>query len=69
MKSFEGTLKISETGNVKILSDKFFNKYNQCEIYINNQTQNNINNEYEFYLTKNNINTVKIIWKIVSITN
>ena len=69
MKSFEVTLKISETGNVKILSDKFFNRYNQCEIYINNQTQNNINNEYEFYLTKNNINTVKIIWKIVSITN
>ena len=33
LKSFEITLKINGSGNIKILSDIFFNKNNQCEIY------------------------------------
>ena len=42
----EITLKVKGVGNIKILSDSFFQRYNQCEIYINGILQNITNNEY-----------------------
>ena len=42
----EVTLKIKETGNIKILSDSFFQLYNQCEIYINEVPKDTIMNKY-----------------------
>ena len=72
LKFSEVTLKINEKGNIKILSDSFFQTYNQCEIYINdvlqceiyiNDVLQNIStNEYNFSSFENN--TVKIIWNI-----
>ena len=48
LKLTEITLKVKGTGNIKILSDSFFKKYNQCEIYINDILQNITKNEYYF---------------------
>ena len=62
LKFSEVTLKINEKGNIKILSDSFFQTYNQCEIYINDVLQNISTNEYNFSSFENN--TVKIIWNI-----
>ena len=59
--SNEITLKINETGFIKILSDEFFfNRSKPSEIFINNNSQNEINNEYYFNNSETNI--VKIIW-------
>ena len=44
----EITLKVKGTDYIKILSDSFFQKYNQCEIYINGILQNITNFEYYF---------------------
>ena len=44
----EITLKINGTGSIKILSNSFFRLYNRCQIYINNVTKTEINNEYNF---------------------
>ena len=55
LKLTEVTLKVKGTGNIKILSDSFFQKYNQCEVYINDILQNITKNEYyftDFELTK-----------------
>ena len=57
----EVTLKIKETGNIKILSDSFFQLYNQCNIYINEIFQTTLMNEY-LEENEENINIVKIIW-------
>ena len=42
--SSEVTLKIKETGSIKILSDIFFQLNNQCAIKINNIFQNDLKN-------------------------
>ena len=49
----EVTLKVKGVGNIKILSDYFFQRYNQCEIYINDILQNITNNEYYLNHTEN----------------
>ena len=59
--SSEVTLKIKETGNIKIFSDSFFQLNNQCAIKINNIHQNDLKNEYNFEYTENG-NEVTIIW-------
>ena len=40
----EVTLKLKVNGNTKIFSDDFFQKYNDCEIYLNNTLENNATN-------------------------
>ena len=45
--SSEITLKTKEIGNIKILSDNFFNNYKPCEVKINGNPKN-INNSYVF---------------------
>ena len=62
LKYSEVTLKINGKGKTKILSDSFFQSYNQCEIHINNDIQNIPTNEYDFSNIENNI--IKIIWNI-----
>ena len=47
-KSTEITLLVNGTGYIKILSDSFFKRYNQCEIYIDGILQNITKNEYYF---------------------
>ena len=49
----EVTLKVKGVGNIKILSDYFFQRYNQCEIYINGILQNITSNEYYLNHTEN----------------
>jgi len=66
-KSYEISLKIKGNGNFKILSDSFFDKYKPSEIYINNGTQNDINNFYTFDNQENYNNTVIIIWDVEKI--
>ena len=63
LKSYEITLKIKGSGNIKILSDSFFNKYNPNRIYINN-TISLLKNEHNFNNSENYINIVKIIFNI-----
>ena len=46
-------LKVKGVGNIKILSDYFFQRYNQCEIYINGILQNITNNSYYLNHTEN----------------
>ena len=53
--SIEVTLKVKGSGYIKILSDSFFKKYNQCEIYINGILQNETKNEYEYNFTNSEI--------------
>ena len=55
----EVSLKIKETGNIKILSDSFFQLYNQCGIYINANLQDISTNKYDFDNTES-VNFVKI---------
>ena len=62
-KSYEVTLKIKGSGNINILSDNFFNKYNPNRIYINN-TISLIKNEHNFNNSENTINIVKINFNI-----
>ncbi len=49
----EVTLKVKGVGYIKILSDYFFQRYNQCEIYINGILQNITNNSYYLNHTEN----------------
>ena len=62
VKISEVKLKIIGTGNIKILSDSFFNCYNKCEIYINDSLQNISSNEY-YFNSSENLHEIKIIWK------
>ena len=64
LESSEITLTINGTGSIKFLSDKFFQLYNPCQIYINNVLQTEIKNEYNFDYQNYTINFVKIIWDI-----
>ena len=62
-KSSEVTLKIKETGNIKIFSDNFFKKYSHCEVYLNDSFFGKDNNEYYFEsYNSNKINIIKIIF-------
>ena len=47
-KSTEVTIKVKGTGNVLILSEKYFNYYRPNKIYINNISQSELKNEYYF---------------------
>ena len=58
----EITLKINGTGTYKILSDYFFQLYNQCKIYINDVFQNESKNEYNFNYSNNGIHNIRINW-------
>ena len=60
----EVTLKTNGTGTYKILSDYFFQLYNQCQIYINDIFQNETKNEYDFNYSNNGIHKIRIIWDI-----
>ena len=53
VKSSNVTLKIKAEENVTILSDDFFNRYNPCEIYINNSLSDDILNRYNFNDSEN----------------
>ena len=57
----EVTLKIKETGKLKILSDIFFQSHIPTKISINEIPQNTKENEYYFDCTES-INIVKIKW-------
>ena len=60
----EITLKTYGTGPIKIFSDSFFKNYNQCQVYINDEPQNETKNEYDFNYHNNGINNIRIAWKI-----
>ena len=64
LESSEITLKTKGTGTFKILSDSFFQLYNQCQIYINDNNQTEIKNEYNFNEQNNGLNIVRITWDI-----
>ena len=59
----EVTLKTKEIGTIQILSDEFFKKYNQCDVYKNGNIQTQTKNKYSFTHQESGINTVRIIWK------
>ena len=63
----EVSLTINGTGNIKILSDNFFKKYNKCDIYINDSLQNIASNEYDFNSSEY-IYKIKIIWNDIITT-
>ena len=56
----EVIIRINATGNVTILSDYFFQRYNPCQIYINDSLYHNITNKY-YFNNSGNI-TIKIEW-------
>ena len=64
LKSSEVILKTKGTGPIKILSDSFFKRFNRCQIYINNDNQSEVKNEYNFSYFDESINVIKIIWDI-----
>ena len=47
-----------------ILSNYFFKRYNQCDIYINESKKNIIRNYYDFSNSENDIYFIRIIWNI-----
>ena len=60
LKLSEVTLKTKVEKNVVILSDDFFNRYNTCEIYINNSLSDSKVNRYNFNDSENI--TILIKW-------
>ena len=60
----EITLKTKGTGTIKILSDSRFLYTSQCNVYINNDDENELSIEYPFNFNDNDdINTVRITWE------
>ena len=60
----EITLKTKGSGTIKILSDSRFLYTSQCNIFINNEHQNELSIEYPFNSNDNDdINTVRITWE------
>ena len=65
--AFEITLKINGTGKIQLFSDVFFNRYSDCEININDAYNITTNT---FYFNNSEImNTVKIKWNNLNITD
>ena len=58
LKVSEVTIKINTKGNITILSDNFFQRYNPLQIYINGYLQENITNKYYF----NKTSIINLIW-------
>ena len=69
----EVTLKVNETGSIKLFSDDFFRNYNNCEIYLNDTF---INRKINKYYIDSNTNCseniclifIKIIWNDTILT-
>ena len=55
------TLKTNAIGNIKILSDEFFENYKPCSVYIND-SPHDINNEYYFNYSQSIV--IIISWNI-----
>ena len=57
------TVKVKGEGNIKLFSDKFFQAYNHCEIYLNDNFYDEDKNEFFFNSTNSeNLNIIQIIW-------
>jgi len=64
----EVNIKVKGNGNIKLVSDSFFEKYSHCDIFLNGENNSDINVLNLDQQTSQSINDIKIIWYDTIIT-